>query len=105
MGYFAFTLSFSSNIDGLLKEAAFINGKWIHSTKTFDVYNPFDGNLIAKVPNLGEVECEEAIDAAYEVKDDSKEFLKILISLLLNYEPMNIFYYNVGVSNMALDNG
>merc|ERR1712226_778407 len=35
-------------------------------TKTFDVFNPFDGNLIAKVPNLGEVECEEAIDAAYE---------------------------------------
>ena len=65
--YFSCYIIFS-NIDGLLKEAAFINGKWIHSTKTFDVFNPFDGNLIAKVPNLGEVECEEAIDAAYEVK-------------------------------------
>jgi len=55
-----------SSVDSLLNEAAFINGKWIYSTKTFDVFNPFDGKLIAKVPNLGEVECEEAIDAAYE---------------------------------------
>ena len=58
----------SSGLDGLLKEAAYINGKWIHSTKSFGVFNPFNGELIAKVPNLGEVECEEAIDAAYEVR-------------------------------------
>ena len=57
-----------SDLDGLLKEAAYINGKWIHSTKSFSVFNPFNGELIAKVPNLGEAECEEAIDAAYEVK-------------------------------------
>ena len=51
----------------LLKEGAYINGKWIHTTKTFDVFNPFDGKLISKVPDLGALECEEAIDAAYEV--------------------------------------
>ena len=59
--------SFISNSLPLLKEAAYINGKWIHATKTFEVLNPFDGNLIASVPNFGEIECEEAIDAAYEV--------------------------------------
>ena len=56
----------------LLKEAAYINGKWIHTTKTFDVLNPFDGNLIARVPNLGVNECEEAIDAAYEVNNKNE---------------------------------
>ena len=61
-------LSCCSSVDSLLKEAAFINGKWIHSTKTFDVFNPYNGKLVAKIPDLGVVECEEAINAAYEVK-------------------------------------
>ena len=52
----------------LLKEHAYINGKWINSTKLFEVLNPYDGKVIARVPNLGAVECEEAIDAAYEVR-------------------------------------
>ena len=51
----------------LLKEAAYINGKWVHSNKTFEIRNPYDGKIIARVPNLGGVECEEAIDAAYQV--------------------------------------
>ena len=54
----------------MLKEDAYINGKWIHISNTFDVVNPFDGKIIARVPNLGEVECEEAIDAAYEVRNN-----------------------------------
>ena len=74
-------LSCCSSVDSLLKEAAFINGKWIYSTKTFDVFNPFDGKLIAKVPNLGEVECEEAIDAAYEVKTCESFYLKTNITI------------------------
>ena len=54
----------------MLKEDAYINGKWIHISNTFDVVNPFDGKIIARVPNLGEAECEEAIDAAYEVRNN-----------------------------------
>ena len=54
----------------MLKEDAYINGKWIHISNTFDVVNPFDGKIIARVPNLGEVECEEAINAAYEVRNN-----------------------------------
>ena len=61
-------ISCRSSLDCLLKEAAFINGNWIESTKTFDVFNPYDGKLVAKIPDLGVVECEEAINAAYEVK-------------------------------------
>ena len=51
----------------MLKECAFINGSWVNSSDTFDVINPYDGKVIAHVPNLGAVECEKAIDAAYEV--------------------------------------
>ena len=62
-----FLFDSKSSSTPLMKERAFINGDWINSSDTFDVINPYDGNIIGRVPNLGAVECEEAIDAAYEV--------------------------------------
>ncbi len=58
---------YNSSSTPLLKDCAFINGHWIDSADTFDVINPYDGKVIGHVPNLGAVECEDAIDAAYEV--------------------------------------
>ena len=62
-----FLFDSKSSSTPLIKECAFINGDWINSSDTFDVTNPYDGNIIGRVPNLGANECEEAIDAAYEV--------------------------------------
>src|SRR5579872_6147465 len=49
-----------------MKTKAYINEKWIEKGKTFSVFNPFDGKLIAKVPDLGKKEAEEAILAAHD---------------------------------------
>lgn len=50
----------------LLKNACFINGKWIQaaSKKTFSVTNPFNGETIGQVPDCGAAETKQAILAA-----------------------------------------
>ena len=49
---------------GLLKEAAFIGGRWIEGTKALEIHNPANGSLVARVPSLGAAETNEAIAAA-----------------------------------------
>ena len=51
----------------LLRDKAYINGAWVGSDKTFEVTNPANGKVIAKVANLGDDETQQAIDAAEEV--------------------------------------
>jgi len=52
-------------LNKLLRESAFINGKWIsHSANKLSVINPADGSLIAQVPDLGVSETKLAIEAA-----------------------------------------
>lgn len=50
----------------LLRSKAYIDGKWVVSNtdKVFNVYNPFDNSIIAKLPDLGKEETELAIEAA-----------------------------------------
>ena len=50
----------------LFKEKGFINGKWVSAEngKTYDVTNPADNSLVAKVPSMGKTETNEAIQAA-----------------------------------------
>ncbi len=50
----------------LFKTQGYINGKWVDSKsgKTFDVTNPATGEVIAKMPEMGKEDTEEAIDAA-----------------------------------------
>ena len=48
----------------LLRSAAFINGNWIESKKTFPVYSPSTNEVIGKVSDSGAEEAEEAISAA-----------------------------------------
>ena len=52
----------------LLKNKAYINGAWVDakSGKTFEVFNPSNGNLIVSVPDLDVNDARIAIDAAYE---------------------------------------
>ncbi|PHY22674.1 NAD-dependent succinate-semialdehyde dehydrogenase [Caulobacter sp. BP25] len=49
----------------LVETEAFIDGLWVQGDKTFDVLNPADGTVIAKVADLGEAETTLAIDAAH----------------------------------------
>lgn len=51
----------------LLRTQAYIDGRWVDAVKrkTFSVLNPFDEKEIAKVPDMGEAEAVEAIEAAY----------------------------------------
>ena len=44
--------------------AAFIDGQWVTSAKTFTVTDPATGAEVAIVPNLGAAEAARAIDAA-----------------------------------------
>ena len=48
----------------LLLNQAYINGKFISHTKTFDVINPATGNIIDTVPDLEVASCKKAITAA-----------------------------------------
>lgn len=48
----------------LLITQAYINGQWIKSDNTFEVYNPTDGKLIGKVADLGVEEARFAIEQA-----------------------------------------
>lgn len=48
----------------LFQEGAFINGKWVNSQKTFEVFNPATNELIASVANLEIQDVELAIAAA-----------------------------------------
>ncbi|CAN5400483.1 NAD-dependent succinate-semialdehyde dehydrogenase [soil metagenome] len=49
----------------LVETAAFIEGLWIESDQTFDVLNPADGAVIARVADLGAGETLIAIEAAH----------------------------------------
>ena len=44
----------------LLKNASFINGQWSSSDTYFDVTNPFNNDLIAKVANADVIETQLA---------------------------------------------
>jgi succinate-semialdehyde dehydrogenase / glutarate-semialdehyde dehydrogenase len=50
----------------LFKPQAYINGHWVTSKsgRTFDVVNPSTSQVLAQVPELGEEEVIEAIEAA-----------------------------------------
>ena len=48
----------------LLREAAFIDGRWVTSPNILQVTNPADGSLVGTVPNLGEAETTRAVEAA-----------------------------------------
>jgi succinate-semialdehyde dehydrogenase/glutarate-semialdehyde dehydrogenase len=48
----------------LFRQTAYINGEWISSPQTLEVFNPADHQLLGTVPNLGEHETAAAITAA-----------------------------------------
>ncbi|SCV00653.1 LAME_0G11144g1_1 [Lachancea meyersii CBS 8951] len=53
--------------DELLRDAAFVNGKWVKNTSEFfEVTDPANGNVIAKLPEQSVEIVDEAIDAASE---------------------------------------
>nr|XP_022905573.1 succinate-semialdehyde dehydrogenase, mitochondrial isoform X6 [Onthophagus taurus] len=52
----------------LLKEKAFVNGKWstAENQQTFDVYNPANGKVVGSVPDMDVSDANLAIKAASE---------------------------------------
>lgn len=50
----------------LFRQQCYINGEWCNadSSKTIEVTNPVDGELIGTVPNMGTIETRRAIEAA-----------------------------------------
>lgn len=58
------------NDPSLLETRSFINGAWEESEHTFDVINPADGILVAKVADFGRDGVSNAIDAAYAAQKD-----------------------------------
>ncbi len=48
----------------LLKQKCYINGAWVESSDTFEVFNPANSELLGKVPSLGAEETKNAIEAA-----------------------------------------
>ncbi|MBC2668428.1 NAD-dependent succinate-semialdehyde dehydrogenase [Novosphingobium piscinae] len=52
----------------LLRDAAFIDGAWVHGSRTLDVTNPADGSVIGQVPLMGANEARLAVDAAHRAQ-------------------------------------
>lgn len=50
----------------LLRNQAFVNGQWISHSQNFEVQNPFDDEVIARVPDLGRSETIKVIELAQE---------------------------------------
>lgn len=59
-------MSLSLNDMELLKTQAFINGQWVAAIdgSSFEVTNPANGEVLVSVPNMGEKETTQAIEAA-----------------------------------------
>ncbi len=54
----------------LLETRAFLNGEWVETEKTFQVYNPATGEKIADVSDVSLPELEVTIDQAYRAQKD-----------------------------------
>ena len=54
----------------LFREACYINGKWVESKETIDVFNPFDGERIGHIPAMSKQDVTQAIDAAEKAQKD-----------------------------------
>ena len=48
----------------LLKTESFVNGKWLSKSQTFEVKNPSDETVVAKVSDMGRAEAKQAIEGA-----------------------------------------
>lgn len=50
----------------LFRQQAYINGQWVNAkdNSLFDVTNPANGEVIARVSNVGATETQQAIEAA-----------------------------------------
>uniref|UniRef100_A0A1I8HHA9 Succinate-semialdehyde dehydrogenase, mitochondrial n=1 Tax=Macrostomum lignano TaxID=282301 RepID=A0A1I8HHA9_9PLAT len=53
----------SSSYKSLLREKAFVNGQWVNAAnrESFPVYNPANGELVCKVPDMGAADATAAI--------------------------------------------
>lgn len=53
----------------LIRDQAFINGEWTSaiSEETFNIKNPFNNDIISRVPNMDTRDANRAIDAASNV--------------------------------------
>ncbi|MBB4614197.1 NAD-dependent succinate-semialdehyde dehydrogenase [Novosphingobium taihuense] len=52
----------------LLRDAAYIDGAWVHGLRTIEVLNPADGSLVGKVPLFGAEETRLAVTAAHRAQ-------------------------------------
>jgi succinate-semialdehyde dehydrogenase/glutarate-semialdehyde dehydrogenase len=52
------------NDASLLRNQAYINGRWTDASASFNVTDPADGGVLGAVPNLGTEHAQAAIDAA-----------------------------------------
>ena len=50
--------------DSLLKTRAYINGEWVSTKSEFQVYNPFNGNLLSNISDCNREDTKKAINAA-----------------------------------------
>jgi succinate-semialdehyde dehydrogenase/glutarate-semialdehyde dehydrogenase len=59
-------MNFTLERSELVLQHNYINGQWVdaHGGHHFDVTNPADGSVIARVPDSGAIDAERALDAA-----------------------------------------
>lgn len=58
---------------GLFRQCAYLDGIWLDKADTLTVTNPADSTLLGTVPNLAEVETQQAIIAAHAAWPDWRQ--------------------------------
>ncbi|KAH0955140.1 hypothetical protein HN011_009074 [Eciton burchellii] len=92
----------------LLKDNAYINGKWIQASnkQTFPVYNPFDNTIVAHVPDMNIADTQIAIDAAAKAFESfSKTTAQKRSELLRNWYNLIIKYSEDLANILTKENG
>jgi succinate-semialdehyde dehydrogenase / glutarate-semialdehyde dehydrogenase len=49
----------------LLREGAYLDGKWVRADETFEILNPATGRALGSVPRLGAEQARHAVEAAH----------------------------------------
>ena len=90
----------------LFTNKAYVAGEWISAPdgKTMSIHDPFDGALLAKVPDLGVDTLRRAIDAAHAAqKEWAKKTVKERAQILRRWYDLVIA--NAGISSGSLPGG
>ncbi len=91
-----------------IKQKSYVDGQWLDAVdrSVFNVYNPFNQELIGYVPNLGAVETLQAVDAAHAAFENwSKQTVSYRSNLLRKWYDLQVAHADDLAYLLTLEQG